>query len=70
METHSSILAWRVPQTEEPGGLSSTGSQRVDPTEATEHTHSEESSRNFMQFTAVLPELSADISVHSSVSSL
>ena len=29
METHSSILAWRIPRTEEPGGLQSTGSQRV-----------------------------------------
>ena len=29
MATHSSILAWRVPWTEEPGGLQSTGSQRV-----------------------------------------
>ena len=29
METHSSILAWRIPWTEEPGGLQSTGSQRV-----------------------------------------
>ena len=29
METHSSILAWRIPQTEEPGGLQSIGSQRV-----------------------------------------
>ena len=28
MATHSSILAWRVPWTEEPGGLQSTGSQR------------------------------------------
>ena len=27
--THSSILAWEVPRTEEPGGLQSTGSQRV-----------------------------------------
>ena len=27
--THSSILAWRVPLTEEPGGLQSMGSQRV-----------------------------------------
>ena len=26
---HSSILAWRIPQTEEPGGLQSMGSQRV-----------------------------------------
>ena len=27
--THSSILAWRIPLTEEPGGLQSMGSQRV-----------------------------------------
>ena len=27
--TYSSILAWRIPWTEEPGGLQSTGSQRV-----------------------------------------
>ena len=29
MTTHSSILAWRIPGTEEPGGLPSTGSHRV-----------------------------------------
>ena len=29
MATHSSILAWRIPWTEEPGGLQSTGSERV-----------------------------------------
>ena len=29
MATHSSILAWRIPATEEPGGLPSTGSHRV-----------------------------------------
>ena len=29
METHSSILAWVIPWTEEPGSLQSTGSQRV-----------------------------------------
>ena len=29
MATHSSLLAWRIPWTEEPGGLQSTGSQRV-----------------------------------------
>ena len=28
MATHSSILAWKIPWTEEPGGLESTGSQR------------------------------------------
>ena len=29
MATHSSILAWRIPGTEEPGGLPSVGSHRV-----------------------------------------
>ena len=29
MATQSSILAWRIPWTEEPGGLQSMGSQRV-----------------------------------------
>ena len=29
MATHSSLLAWRVPWTEEPGGLQFMGSQRV-----------------------------------------
>ena len=40
MATHSSIPAWRIPWTEEPGGLQSTGLQRVrhdlgDPTKTT-----------------------------------
>ena len=29
MATHSGILAWRIPWTEEPNGLQSVGSQRV-----------------------------------------
>ena len=29
MATHSSVLAWKIPWTEEPGGLQSTGAQRV-----------------------------------------
>ena len=29
MATHSSILAWKIPWMEEPGGLQSMGSQRV-----------------------------------------
>ena len=29
MATHSSILAWKIPQTEEPGGLQSIGLQRA-----------------------------------------
>ena len=34
MATHSSTLAWRIPWTEEPGGLLSMGSQRVSPSES------------------------------------
>ena len=30
MATHSSVLAWRIPWTEEPGGLQSMGSQELD----------------------------------------
>ena len=33
--THSSVLAWRIPWTEEPGRLQFKGSQRVDTTEVT-----------------------------------
>ena len=36
MATHSSTLAWKIPWTEEPGGLQSMGSLRVD---TTEHLH-------------------------------
>ena len=32
MATHSSILAWEILWTEEPGGLQSMGSQESDPT--------------------------------------
>ena len=37
MAAHSSILAWKIPWTEEPGGLQSMGSQRVRHDLATEH---------------------------------
>ena len=33
MATHSSILAWGIPWTEEPGGLQSIGSKKSDTTE-------------------------------------
>ena len=35
MATHSSIPAWRIPWTEEPGGLLSIGLQKLDTTEVT-----------------------------------
>ena len=38
MAPHSSTLAWRIPWMEEPGGLQSTGLQRVRMTEATPWT--------------------------------
>ena len=37
MATHCSILAWRISWTEEPGGLQSMGSERVECDSATEH---------------------------------
>ena len=37
MATHSSILVWRIPWTEEPGGLQSMGNQRAGTAEATKH---------------------------------
>ena len=37
MTTHSSVLAWRIPWAEEPGGLQSIGSQRVEHGWGTEH---------------------------------
>ena len=39
MATHSSILAWRIPWTEEPSGLLSIGSKELDKTEATYQAH-------------------------------
>ena len=39
MATHSSILAWEILWTEEPGGLQSMRSQRVGRDLATEHHH-------------------------------
>ena len=39
MVTHSRILAWRIPRTEESGGLRSMGSQRVGHGWTTAHSH-------------------------------
>ena len=38
MATHSSTLAWRIPWTEEPGGLQSMGSKESDTTKQVTHT--------------------------------
>ena len=37
LATHSSILAWKIPRTEEPGGLQSIRCKELDVTEVTEH---------------------------------
>ena len=37
MATHSSILAWRIPWTEEPGRLQPMGLKKLNMTEATQH---------------------------------
>ena len=39
MATHSSVLAWKIPWTEEPGGLQSMGSQVSDMIEQLYHHH-------------------------------
>ena len=39
MTTYSSILAWKIPWTKEPGGLQSTGHQEPD---TTEHAHTQD----------------------------
>ena len=39
MANHSSILAWEILWTEEPGGLQSTGSQRIRHDLVTKHQH-------------------------------
>ena len=44
MTTHSSVLAWKIPWTEESGGLQSMQSQRVD---MTKHNHFVETSLNY-----------------------
>ena len=41
MATHSNILTWRIPWSEEPGGIHSLGSQKVGHDQATEHTGQE-----------------------------
>ena len=58
MATHSSILTWRIPWTEEPGGLQSMGSQELDTTEWLTHTHSSYTwSRKFTSFKVGLTSL-------------
>ena len=48
MTTHSSLLAWRIPWTEEPGGLQSTGSLISDITEQL-NTHTRREQREHLK---------------------
>ena len=41
MAAHSSILTWRIPLTEEPGGLQFMASKELDTTEKITHTHTD-----------------------------
>ena len=50
MATHSSILAWRIPWTEEPGGLVSMGSHRVGSDLACMHACIGEGNGNPLQY--------------------
>ena len=50
MATHSSVLAWRIPWTEEPSGLQSMGSQRVVHSRASRHKL-----RTFKDLTSLWP---------------
>ena len=50
MATHSSILAWEIPWTEEPGGPQSMGSQRVEHDMVTKQQHKSPSG-NISHFT-------------------
>ena len=47
MASHSSSLAWKIPWTEEPGGLQSMGLQRVRHDWETKHTHKQNASGSF-----------------------
>ena len=60
MATHSSILAWRIPWTEEPGRLQSTGSQTVRHDWATKHStdyfiHQQQKLRSSQSYTEYSP---------------
>ena len=45
LATHSSILAWKIPWTKEPGGLRPWGSRRVRHDLATKHTHTRKTNK-------------------------
>ena len=59
MATHSSILAWRIPRTEEPGGLQSMGPQRVGHDWSNSAcTHEDEKRQNSLALLCCMPRYS------------
>ena len=48
MATHSSVLAWRIPGTGDPGGLPSVGSHRVRTAEVTEQQQQQHGSHQML----------------------
>ena len=60
MATHSSILAWKIPCTEEPGGLPSKGSQRVGHSWMTKHTRG---TSHFYSWFKTQPTATSSISI-------
>lgn len=57
MSIHSSIFTWNIPWTEEPGGLQSMGSQRIEYNRATEHAGVERNTVAFKFLTIWRPIL-------------
>ena len=53
MAPHSSTLAWKIPWTEEPGGLQSTGSRRVGDNWATSLSCTGEGNGNPLQYSCL-----------------
>ena len=49
LATHSNILAWKIPWTEQPGSLQSMGSQRVKHDRAAECAHTGEAAVNILE---------------------
>ena len=58
MATHSSILVWRTPWTEEPEGYSPWGHKESDMSEVTQHAHAKNKVKNKNDFDATKKETS------------
>ena len=71
LPTHSSVLAWRIPGTGEPGGLPSVGSHRVRPSQTRLKRPSSSSSRiDWLDLLAVQETLKSLLQHHHSKSSI